>query len=78
MNTGFGSRCPKCGSENIASIIWDGPVYYDGLIQDIDEGHVHIGGCCITVDDPEWCCNDCEEGFSYWDNLSQCFFRHLK
>ena len=29
------------------------PFFYDGLIQDIDEGRVHIGGCCVTGDDPE-------------------------
>lgn len=48
---------------NIARIIWGDPVFYDGLIQDIDEGRVHIGGCCVTGDDPEWHCNDCEEEF---------------
>lgn len=63
MNAGFGPRCPKCGSENIALIIWGDPVYCDGLIQDIDEGRVHIGGCCVTGDNPEWHCNDCEEEF---------------
>ena len=63
MNAGYGPRCPKCGSENIARIIWGDPVFYDGLIQDIDEGRVHIGGCCVTGDDPEWHCNDCEEEF---------------
>lgn len=40
-------------------IIWGDPVYYKGLIQDIDEGRVHFGDCCITGDDLEWHCNEC-------------------
>lgn len=63
MEAGKAPKCPKCGSGSVAQIIWGDPVYYDGLIRDIDEGRVHIGGCCITGNDPDWHCNDCEEEF---------------
>lgn len=59
MNTGMALWCPKCGCERIARIIWGNPVYYEGLIQEFDEGRVYIRGCCNTGDDQEWHCNEC-------------------
>lgn len=63
MNTGIAPKCPKCVNQRIARITWGDPVYYEGLIQDINEGRVHIGGCCIMGDNPEWHCNECGAEF---------------
>jgi len=28
-------------------------------VKGVDEGRVVLGGCCIGVDDPDWCCSEC-------------------
>lgn len=63
--------CPKCGCGSVARIAWSMPAYSEELMEDLDAGRVHIGGCCVTGEDPEWHCNDCEHEWGYWDKLSQ-------
>lgn len=53
-------KCPKCGSERIAEILFGLPAFSDELQKDIDEGRVVLGGCCVSGEDPEWKCMDCE------------------
>jgi len=30
------------------------------MIEDLDKGDIVLGGCCVTENDPEWHCKDCE------------------
>jgi len=36
------------------------PAMDDKLQQDLDNGKVVLGGCCLTENDPQWQCVDCE------------------
>ena len=52
--------CPKCQSDNIAHYQYGLVEMYPELKKNIDKGKVVLGGCCITNDDPDRHCNDCE------------------
>ena len=56
-------KCPVCGSNKIASIMYGMPVPGEKLQADIDSGRVVLGGCCISMDDPAWKCRECEADF---------------
>lgn len=60
-------QCPKCGSSNVAWILYGEPCLTKELKADLDAGRVCLGGCCIFGDDPEWHCNDCETEFGFMD-----------
>jgi len=53
-------KCPRCGSRGIARILYGHPDPSETLFQDLREGRVVLGGCCITDDDPAWQCTSCE------------------
>ncbi len=52
-------KCPKCGSNKVAAILFGLPVYSENLQQDMDSGKIVLGGCCISAHDPTWQCIDC-------------------
>lgn len=52
-------RCPKCGSVQIASVLYGLPAFSQKLEEDMKTGRIVLGGCCITDDDPKWQCIDC-------------------
>ena len=56
------SKCPKCGSENIASIVFGFPS--PEMIEELNSDKIVLGGCCVTEDDPEWHCKDCEHDWA--------------
>ena len=56
-------RCPECGSNNIAEILWGLPAFTDELKKSLDEGKVVLDGCCISDDDPRCQCNECMSTF---------------
>ncbi len=41
--------CLVCGSKNIASYLYGMPVFSKKLENDIEEGKVKLGGCCISI-----------------------------
>ena len=51
-------QCPQCDSKNIAVIEFGFPS--PEMIEGSDRGEIVLGGCCVTEDDPEWHCKDCE------------------
>jgi len=57
------TKCPSCGSTNIARILYGYPLFSDKLDKDLKSGKVVLGGCCRLVDDPDRHCNDCEKRF---------------
>jgi len=58
--------CPVCGSSRIATYLWGMPDFSNKKIQnEIDEGKIIIGGCCISDDDPEYHCHECSTDFYF-------------
>ena len=55
-------RCPKCGSLKAIKILYGMPTHEAILMA--EEGKIKLGGCCITGNDPEYYCKDCE---NEWD-----------
>ncbi|PAU66803.1 hypothetical protein [Bifidobacterium criceti] len=57
--------CPRCGSRNIANIMYGMPVSDAELQRELDEGKVVLGGCEVEgiYPLPRYQCNDCEEEF---------------
>jgi ribosomal protein L37AE/L43A len=53
-------RCPACGSARVARILWGMPAYSEQLEQELAEGKIVLGGCCVSGDDPAWACADCD------------------
>ena len=53
--------CPKCSSENVAAIVFGYPS--PEMFEDRERGEIVLGGCCVTEDDPEWHCKECEYGW---------------
>jgi hypothetical protein len=51
-------NCPKCGSTKVAAIAYGYPS--PEMIEACDRDEIVLGGCCVTEDDPDWHCNDCE------------------
>ena len=58
----FGSEslCPKCESTKIGRYLYGMPEMDEKLEQDVKNGEIIIGGCSVTIEDPEWHCNDCK------------------
>lgn len=55
--------CPKCGSENIASIMYGLPLMNDKLKERIDAGEIVLGGCVLHDYDSMNHCNKCKTSF---------------
>ena len=53
-------KCPECGSDSIAEILYGLPAYDEQMERDLDAGKIVLGGCCVSDDSPEWHCNKCK------------------
>jgi hypothetical protein len=53
------TRCPVCGSEKIAEILYGLPAFSPELDKMIKDHKITLGGCCVTGDNPLWECVDC-------------------
>ena len=60
------TKCPACGSANVASILHGYPALTDELKRQIDAGEVILGGCCITPGKKmlDFECRDCGARFT--------------
>ena len=56
-----GIKCPKCGSDNIAMVLYGMPAFDEELEAKIDAGDVVLNGCEILLDDPMYPyeCQEC-------------------
>ena len=52
-------KCPLCGSDRIAVILYGLPALSEGLMEDLEADRIRFGGCCTTDDDPAWQCVEC-------------------
>ena len=58
--------CPKCGSEDIAHILYGYPAF-EKIEEDLYAGKIALGGCCFEADvSPKYHCNDCENDFGIY------------
>ncbi len=53
-----GEKCPKCGSDDVAEIVYGYPT--PEAIEARDQGDIELGGCIISEGDPQWVCKNCE------------------
>ena len=53
-------KCPVCSSPRVATILYGMPELSAKLEKELSAGRIILGGCCITDDDPEWQCADCQ------------------
>lgn len=56
-----GIKCPKCGSENIAMVLYGMPAFDEELEAKIYAGDVVLNGCEIILGDPMYPfeCQEC-------------------
>ena len=57
-------QCPKCLSAAVARIFYGLPAFTPELEAQLEKGEVHLGGCVIRPDNPEYHCNGCGHDFS--------------
>ena len=58
---GFKPKCPMCESKEVIPIMYGYPGY-DAFLAE-KRGEVVLGGCCITMEDPQWFCKNCRYAF---------------
>ena len=58
-------RCPTCGSADAKPICYGLPD--DVTIAAAQSGLVVLGGCCISDNDPHWCCHACG---NHWGDVA--------
>jgi hypothetical protein len=51
-------NCPKCQSGDVVRIVFGYPS--PEMMESSERGEVSLGGCCVTPNDPDWHCKDCE------------------
>ncbi len=54
-------KCPSCGSDNVASIVYGYPSSEWDWEKDVDSGKVVLGGCCVRNE--KWECNKCHSSW---------------
>ncbi len=52
-------KCPRCGSERIAGVLYGMPDLSEKLRLDLEAGRLVLGGCKVTGNDPRWRCIKC-------------------
>ena len=51
-------KCPKCGSDEVAEILYGYPT--PETFETQDRGEIELGGCVISEDAPQWVCKNCK------------------
>ena len=52
-------KCPACGSNIVAAILYGMPDMSEELQSKIESGNVVLGGCCQEMNGPVWQCSQC-------------------
>jgi hypothetical protein len=63
-------KCPKCGSKEVAVILWGFQIFSPKLEREMQEGKLVLGGCCVTDCDPSWKCTKCS-AYIYRERLRE-------
>lgn len=54
-------KCPKCGSDRVAPILYGLPVFDEDLKRKIESEEIYLGGCCVGNADPQFHCFACKK-----------------
>lgn len=57
-------KCPYCGSNNTAEILYGMPAYDRELESKLKRKELILGGCCIGINEPQMHCNSCKKDFA--------------
>lgn len=60
---GVRHACPRCGSRDVARILWGLPAYSAEMKRELDAGELTLGGCVISESNPLFACNACRGRF---------------
>jgi rubrerythrin len=52
-------KCPECGSDKIANILFGLPAFSASLREKIEDHKIVLGGCCVSNESPTWKCTVC-------------------
>ena len=53
-------RCPECGSEHIADIVYGMPSFSDEMMAKVERKEIILAGTCLVSPfSPKWACTDC-------------------
>lgn len=55
------TECPNCRSKNIIDIVYGYPTAK--AMKEAEKGKIHLGGCCVGLNDPQWYCKSCKKEF---------------
>lgn len=55
--------CNKCGSTDVALIVYGLPDLDEAMKKMIDEKKITLGGCMIAKDSAKWACNVCKHTY---------------
>ena len=58
MSKWYKAVCPNCESKNVVPIAYGLPG--DKMREDVFKGKIHLGGCIMEENNPDFHCNDCE------------------
>lgn len=54
--------CPNCQrKKDVIPIVYGFPM--PSTMEKAEKGKIHLGGCCVTGDDPQWYCSECKKEF---------------
>ncbi len=56
-------KCPICGSEPVATILYGDLGYSPQLSEQMEKREIVLGGCCNYPDKPRWQCTKCGTKF---------------
>ena len=59
-----GDKCPRCTSRNVGR--WEFGLAPSVPEEEIKSGRVHLGGCIVYEDAPQYHCNDCGYDWGKW------------
>jgi hypothetical protein len=54
-------RCPACNSANVVPIVYGLPTMFG--VENEAKGNIHLGGCCVDADSPQWYCAQCSSAW---------------
>ena len=57
MSKWYKAVCPSCKSKNVVPIEYGLPGFK--MEEEAMKGKIHLGGCMIEEDSPDFHCNDC-------------------
>ena len=56
-------KCPKCGQEAPARVLYGYRMITPELEEDLQSGRSMLGGCLLDSKNPEWFCRSCGHGW---------------